>query len=93
MKLISVIPARDGSKGIKNKNILKINKKPLVEYSFMAAKKSLIKKNFILTDSNKIKKIAKNFSIICDYHRPKKISGDKISLANTLYHFYNWTIK
>ena len=43
MKFISVIPARIGSKGIKNKNILKIFSKKLVEYTFEAAKKSKVK--------------------------------------------------
>ena len=43
MKFISVIPARKGSKGIKNKNILKICRKNLVEYTFEAAKKSKVK--------------------------------------------------
>ena len=38
MKFISVIPARSGSKGLKNKNIFKINNKPLVNYTFNAAK-------------------------------------------------------
>ena len=54
MKFISVIPARKNSKGIKNKNIFKINKKPMIEYSFIQAKKSNLKLNFVVTDSEKI---------------------------------------
>ena len=51
MKFINVIPARKNSKGIKNKNIFKICKKNLVEYTFEAAKKSKVRNNFVLTDS------------------------------------------
>ena len=93
MNFISVIPARAGSKGIKNKNIFKINNKPLVEYTFKSAFKSKIKNNYILTDSKKIKKIAKKFSINTSYIRPKNLSGSKISLNKTLSHFYQWLKK
>ena len=91
MQFISVIPARKSSKGIKNKNILKLNNKPLIEYTYREAQKSIIKKNFVLTDSNEIKKLSKKYKINSNYHRPKKLSGDKISLTTTLNHFYNWT--
>ena len=93
MKFISAIPARENSRGIKNKNILQLNKKFLIEYSFIQAKKSLIKDNFLLSDSAKIKKIAKKYSINADYFRPKKISTSKTSLVDTLFDFYKWTIK
>ena len=93
MKFISVIPARAGSKGVKNKNIFPLNKKPLISYTFNAAKKSMIKNNFVLTDSKKIKKIAKNYGINGDYERPKKFSQSNTSLIETLSHFYEWTKK
>ena len=93
MKFISVIPTRKNSKGIKNKNILKLNKKPLIEYSFIEAKKSYIKSNYVVTDSEKIKKLSKKHMVNSDYIRPKHLSGDKISLAETLYDFYKWTLK
>ncbi len=93
MKFISAIPARSGSKGIKNKNILKINDKPLIEYTFVEAKKSCIKSNYVLTDSKEIQKLTKKFSLNYDYNRPKSLSGDKVSLTDTLYDFYKWTIK
>ena len=59
MNLIAVIPARKGSKSIKNKNIIKINKKTLIEYTFTQIKKSKLEKSFVITDFQKIKKIKK----------------------------------
>ena len=90
MKFICVIPARSGSKGIKNKKVLEIKNKPLVEYTFTAAINSKVKETYVLTDSNKIKKIAKKFGIITDYIRPKELSSDKTSLVDTLYNFDIW---
>lgn len=93
MRFVSVIPARAGSKGIKNKNIYKICGKNLIDYTFEAAKKSKVKKNFVLTDSSQIKKISKKFGINNNYIRSRKLSGDKVSLAEILYDFYLWTKK
>ena len=93
MKFISVIPARAGSKGIKNKNIYKVANKPLIEYTFNQVVKSKIKQNFVLTDSQKIKRIAKRFNIISDYIRSPKLSGSRVSLAKTLFDFHLWLNK
>ena len=69
--------ARGGSKGIKNKNIVKINDKPLIYYTIKEAKKSkYINRIIVSTDDKKIKKIAKKYKLeILD--RPKKLASDK----------------
>ena len=94
MKLIAVITARKGSKGIKNKNTIKINNIPLVEYTFKAVSKSILKKKcFVLTDSDEIKKIANKYLINSDYVRPVSTSTDNSSSISTLRHFSNWYLK
>ena len=93
MKFISVIPARSGSKGIKNKNIFKVGNKPLIEHTFRAAKKSKINQNFVLTDSKTIKRIANKFKINTEYKRPKKVSKSTSSLTDTLHDFHLWLKK
>ena len=40
MKFLAIIPAREGSEGLKNKNFKKLGVKPLIEYTINAAKKS-----------------------------------------------------
>ena len=77
-KLYCVIPARGGSKRIKNKNIVMFNKKPLIYYSINAAKKTnLFKKIIVSTDSNKIKYLSEKFGAIVPFKRSKNISDDK----------------
>ena len=76
---ICFIPARKGSKSIKNKNIALVKNQPLINYTFRIAKK-FNRKFFSLvsTDSKKIINISKKFKINNNGIRPKKLSGDKI---------------
>ena len=54
MKRIAIIPARSGSKGLKNKNIKELNGKPLIAYSIECAINSeMFDKVFVSTDSQK----------------------------------------
>lgn len=76
MKIIGIIPARAGSKGIKNKNITKINGKPLIYYTIKAVKKSNLKNFIVSSDSVKILNIAKKYGVKKLHQRPKKFSLD-----------------
>ena len=87
MKFAIVVPARKGSESVKNKNLIKINKKHLIEYTLIAANKSDVKLKFILTDDKKIKKISKKYNFNTEYIRPKKVSHSKASLVDTLLDF------
>ena len=59
---IAIIPARSGSKRIKNKNIKLFCGKPIIYYSINEAKKSKIfQKIIVSTDSEKIKKISEKY--------------------------------
>ena len=56
LKVICIIPARGGSKGLKNKNIQLINNKPLIYYPIKAAIKSKVcDKIVVSTDSKNCK--------------------------------------
>lgn len=80
-----IIPARKGSKRIKNKNIILINKKPIISYSISTAKKTgLFKKIIVSTDSNKIAKISKKYGAVVPFLRSKKLSDDKTSTMDVL---------
>ena len=77
-KLLIIVPARKSSKEVKNKNLIKINNKPLIYYSIKAAKfvKETSKIIFCSTDSKKIKNAALNFGAEVPFLRPKNISSN-----------------
>ena len=82
----SVILARGGSKTIKNKNLKKINGKPLVYWSIKDSLRSkTILKTWVSSDNQKILNYSKkNGAEII--RRPKKISGDKASSESAWEH-------
>lgn len=87
---IVLIPARSGSKGVKNKNIKKINNKELIYYTIKSAKQLNPDRIIVSTDSLKIKKIAEKYGAEAPFLRPKKLSGDKSTDLECFKHFVNW---
>lgn len=83
--VLAIIPARSGSKGIKDKNILKINNINLIEYAILEAKKSNVFKRICLSsDSENYGVYAHKHKI--DFHkRSKEISGDKSDIYDTIF--------
>ena len=74
---ICIIPARSGSKRIKNKNIKKINNKPIISYVINTAIKSnLFSRVIVTTDSKKISNIAIKYGAEVPFLRNKKLSDD-----------------
>ena len=79
MKKIAIIPARSGSKGLPNKNILMLGNKPLVAYTIEAALKSNeFEKVIVSTDSLEYKYIAEKFGAEV-FMRSEELSNDKAS--------------
>ena len=86
-KVLCIIPARKGSKGLKNKNIKMLNKIPLIAWSILVAKKcKQIDEIIVSTDSIKISKIAKTYGAKVPFIRPKKFATDKSSSFSVLKH-------
>lgn len=91
MKILAIIPARSGSKGIKNKNLKKFLGKPLISYSLETLKKlKKIVYPFVSTDSFKILKYAKNFGFSDNYLRPKKLSRDNSNVIDAVFDAIKW---
>jgi len=69
---LAVIPARGNSQRIKNKNLIKLNKKPLIYWTIKSALKSKYISDICVTsDSEKILNYCKNFDVKTIL-RPKK---------------------
>ena len=87
INILGVTLARGGSKGIKNKNLVKIKGKPLIFYTIKEARKTKEITNYIVsTDSSKIKKVAQKYKADVPFIRPKKFSKDNSSSASALKH-------
>lgn len=84
-KVICIIPARGGSKGLKFKNLQKINNKPLIYYPIKAAIRSgVCDKVCVSTDSIEIAKVAKKYGAEVPVLRKKKFSKDLTTTEETL---------
>jgi pseudaminic acid cytidylyltransferase len=84
--VVCIIPARSGSKRIKNKNIINFFGKPMIGYSIIAAKKTgIFKKILISTDSKKIAKISKKYGGQCPNLRKKNLADDHTTTSEVLF--------
>ena len=93
-KFLAVIPAREGSLGLKGKNFLKFNNKPLIYWTIKEALKSnYIDKIVLSSDSEKIKKYCKRFKRIEILDRPKKISKGSTTMFQLIKYILNFQIK
>lgn len=88
------VPARSGSKGLKNKNIKMINGKPLIYYSLAISMKTKeIKKTIFSSDSSRYISIAKKFGCKDFHYRSKKFSNDNASEYSVFRNFVDMQIK
>ena len=89
--ILAFIPARGGSKGIPKKNIIKLNNKPLIQYTLDLCRKNLnVDDYFVSTDSREIKKVLSKLDYINEYKRPKNLSNDSASMVDTVLHGVKW---
>lgn len=80
MKNLAIIPARSGSKGLKDKNIKLLNGKPLLAYTIESAKKSgLFDEIMVSTDSREYADIAKKWGANVPFLRSDELSNDTAS--------------
>ena len=90
-KVLAVIPARGGSKGLPNKNILPLAGKALIGWSIEVGLSSkYIDKLIVSTDSEEIAKVAESFNCNVPFIRPPNISSDKSPTIDVLMHAINY---
>jgi len=86
LKVITLIPARGGSKGIPKKNIIDICGKPLIAYAIEASLKSESSQTWVSTDDDEISKISREYGAKV-IKRPNEISTDNATSESALIHF------
>ena len=88
--ILAVVPARGGSKGIKLKNLKKVNNLSLIGHVGKILKNlPIIDKKIVSTDHKDILKEALKYNIEAPFVRPKNISGDRVADIDVLYHALN----
>lgn len=77
MNIVTVIPARGGSKGIPKKNIIDLNGIPLIGYTIQYSLNCpLVNKTIVSTDSQEIARISEELGAEVPFIRPKEIAKD-----------------
>lgn len=85
-KTVALILARGGSKGIPNKNLIKIGSQPLIYYSIKAALESNVDEVWVSSDSDIILIVSQNLGAKT-IKRPPELSTDTSSSEEALLHF------
>ncbi len=80
MKILTIIPARGGSQGVKDKNIIDVCGKPLIAYSIeqanMLKEAGLVDTVIVSTDSKKIANVSKDYGAEVPFLRPDELSSN-----------------
>lgn len=91
MKILGIITARGGSKGIPRKNIKDLKGQPLIAYTIKAAQESGIFDRIILsTDDSEIAEVAQKYGCEAPFTRPAELAQDNIPHLPVLKHAVEW---
>ncbi|MCT4566307.1 MAG: acylneuraminate cytidylyltransferase family protein [Maledivibacter sp.] len=86
-KILAFIPARSGSKGVRNKNIKELAGKPLIAHTIEEAVKSNLFEDIIVsTDSQNIAGIARRYGASVPFLRPKELATDESPTIDAIFH-------
>ena len=88
MKFLVLITARAGSRRLKNKNLLKLNKKSLLYWSISHAKKLKKIKKLLLAQTQKILNVANKCGVNTKWLRPKKLAKSISSSESVIKHAF-----
>lgn len=91
MKILYVIPARGGSKGIPHKNIKPLNGKPLIYYSIDVARQLTTDEHIcVSTDDDEIIEVVENYGLKVPFIRPDYLATDTATTNDVLLHATNF---
>lgn len=91
MKILVIIPARGGSKGIPHKNIKPLNGKPLIHYTIDEAREIVADEDIcVSTDDPEIIKCVENYGLVVPFVRPAELATDTAGTYEVLLHALNF---
>jgi len=87
LKILAVVPARGGSKGVKLKNLREVGGIPLVGHvGNVLSELDIVDQKVVSTDHEEIAKVSKSYGINVPFYRPESLSGDRIGDLDVLTH-------
>ena len=91
MKILVIIPARGGSKGIPHKNIKPLNGKPLIHYTIDEAREIVNDEDIcVSTDDPEIIKCVEDYGLKVPFVRPEDLATDTAGTYEVLLHALNF---
>ena len=86
-KILGIIPARGGSKGVPRKNIKALGGKPLISYTIeLALKSSMIDRLIVSTEDQEIANIARSYGANVPFLRPEELANDTAKAISVVQH-------
>jgi N-acylneuraminate cytidylyltransferase len=90
-RILALIPARGGSKGIPRKNVMMVAGKPLIAYSILQAQASKrITRVLVSTDDDEIAEVSREWGAEVPFKRPLEFAGDLSPDIDVFRHTLNW---
>lgn len=90
-KILAVITARGGSKGVPKKNVKKLAGEPLIAYTIKSARNSMLLDYFLVsTDNLEIAKVSKRYKAPVPFMRPAELATDKAKSIPVVIHALDW---
>ena len=90
-KVLAIIPARGGSKGLPGKNIRELCGKPLIAWTIEQAKScSDIDRVVVSTDDNQIALISEKWGAKVPFMRPAELASDTATTIDVIFHAIDW---
>jgi CMP-N,N'-diacetyllegionaminic acid synthase len=91
MRILGIIPARGGSKGVPGKNIKLLNGKPLLQYTADIALESQYLTDVILSsDDKQIITVAESLGVQVPFMRPSALAVDQTPTIDVIVHALQW---
>jgi len=91
MRILTIIPARGGSKGVPEKNIKLLDSKPLLSYTTeIALQSKLFSEVIVSSEDDKIIEIAKTLGVQVPFVRPTELAQDNTPTIDVIIHALEW---